>query len=110
MAGISNNTGIRRELTFLQQNLNKPHTGQHNLISSGKLIKEKIDIIALQEPAIYFLGETIVSRDWIPLYPSAHEKDPKKMRVISIISNKLPKESWEQPNFPPEDVVAIKIT
>ena len=32
------------------------------------------------------------------------------MRVISLTSNKLPKESWEQLNFPPEDVVAIKIT
>lgn len=78
MAGVSNNTGTRRKLTFLQQNPNKPHTGQHNPISSGKLIKEKIDIIAPQEPAIYFLGETTVSRDWIPLYPSEHEKDQRK--------------------------------
>ena len=74
MEGISNNRGTRRELTIWQQNLNKSHTGQHDLISSGKLVNTGIDIVALQEPSINFLGKTTASRDWIPLYPLITKK------------------------------------
>lgn len=110
MAKIGNNEDIHSELTIWQQNLNKSQTGQHDLISSGKLTSAGIDIAALQEPSINFLGRTIASRDWIPLYPSSHEKDPKKTRAITLISSKLPTENWEQLEFHSGDVVVIKIT
>lgn len=68
----------RRSLAIWQQNLNKSPACQHSLISSGRLAKYNIDIIALQEPSINFLSKTIASRDWIPLYPSTHDKHPEK--------------------------------
>ena len=110
MEGISNNRGTRRELTIWQQNLNKSHTGQHNLISSGKLVNTGIDIVALQEPSINFLGKMTASRDWIPLYPSTHEKEQKKTRAIMLISSKLPTKSWEQVEFASGNVTIIKIS
>lgn len=109
MVQIDNNEEMRSELTIWQQNLNRSHTGQHDLISSGKLINAGIDIVALQEPSINYLGMTIASRDWVPLYPSTHEKDQGKTRAVTLISSKLPTESWEQIEFPSEDVVVIKI-
>ena len=98
-----------RELTVWQQNLNKSQTGQHDLISSGKLISSGIDIIAIQEPSINVLGLTVTSRDWIPLYPLTHKKDQRKTQAITLINSKLPTESWEQLEFQSGDVVVVKI-
>lgn len=98
------------ELTIWQQNLNKPHTGQHDLISSGKLVDKHIDIVALQEPSINFLGKTITTRDWIPIYPSTHAKEQKKTRVITLMNSICPTENWEQLKFQSGDIVVVKIT
>ena len=68
----TNNEGTQRELTIWQQNLNKSQMGQHDLISSGKLVYANIDVVAIQEPAINFQDKTIASKDWIPVYPSTH--------------------------------------
>ena len=84
--------------------------GQHNLISSSKLAYAEIDIIALQEPTINFLGKTITVRDWIPIYPSMHEKEPGKTRSLMLINATLPTESWEQVEFPSRDITVLKIT
>ena len=75
----------RQELAIWQQNLNKSPNCQHGLLSSGRLAKHNIDIIALQEPAINFLNKTIAARDWVPLYPSTHEKQPEKTHSITLI-------------------------
>ena len=79
MALTTATRGIQSELTTWQQNLNKSQTGQHDLICSGKLAYANIDIVAIQEPAMNFLDKTIATRDWIPVYPSTHENEPKKM-------------------------------
>lgn len=91
--------GLNKELTVWQQNLNKSQTGQHDLISSSKLIKAGIDLVVLQEPSINFLGKTVASRDWIPVYPSTHEKEQRKTRAITLVSSKIPTENWEQLEF-----------
>ena len=39
-----------------------------------------------------------------------HEKNKKKMRAVTLISSKLPTESWEQIEFQSEDMVVIQIT
>jgi hypothetical protein len=90
--------------------LNRSQTGQHHLISSSKLTDAGIDIVALQEPAINFLGNMVASRDWIPLYPSTHEKDPKKTRAVILINSRIPTENWEQVDFHSSDMVIIKIS
>src|SRR6266404_2348214 len=84
-----------KRLTIWQQNLNKSPSCQHGLISSGRLAKHNIDIIALQEPSINFLNKTIATRDWIPLYPSTH--------------GDIQTDNWEQLKFPSGDVTALRI-
>jgi hypothetical protein len=99
----------RKALAIWQQNLNKSLNCQHDLISSGRLAKHNVDIIALQEPAINFLNKTIASRDWIPIYLSMHEKHPEKTRSVTLIRGDILTESWEQLDFPSGDVTAICI-
>jgi exonuclease III len=98
-----------KALAIWQQNLNKSLNCQHDLISSGRLAKHNVDIIALQEPAINFLNKTIASRDWIPIYLSMHEKHPEKTRSVTLIRGDILTESWEQLDFPSGDVTAICI-
>ena len=98
-----------KALAIWQQNLNKSPNCQHSLISSGRLAKHNIDIIALQEPSINFLDKTIASRDWVPLYPTTHEKQPKKTRSVTLIRSDLLTENWEQLDFPSGDVTALRI-
>ncbi len=98
------------ELTIWQQNLNKSHMGQHDLISSGKLAELNIDIIALQEPSINFLGKTITSRDWTLIYLSTHKKEPKKTHIVTLMRSNLPTESWEQVEFQSRDVTTVKLS
>lgn len=110
MERLGNNRGTQRELTIWQQNLNKSHTGQHDIISSSNLANTGIDIVALQESSIKFLGKTTASRDWILVYPSTHKKEQKKLRAVTLISSKLPTESWEQIDFTSQDVIVIKFS
>ena len=99
----------RRALAIWQQNLNKSPNCQHDLLSSGRLARHNIDIIALQEPSVNFLNKTIATRDWTPLYPSTHEKHPEKTRSITLIRSDLLTESWEQLDFPSGDVTALQV-
>jgi hypothetical protein len=54
----------KTNIKIWQHNVNKLHTCQHNLISSGKLTKWEIDVAALQEPAINGFRQTVASKDW----------------------------------------------
>src|ERR1700761_3115918 len=106
---IYNANEEHKALAIWQQNLNKSPTCQHTLISSGRLAKHNIDIIALQEPAINFLNKTIASRGWIPLYPTTHDKNPEKTRTVTLIRGDGLTESWEQLDFPSGDVTVLRI-
>ncbi len=106
---MHNTTKERSALAIWQQNLNKSPACQHGLLSSGRLVDRNIDIIALQEPSINFLNKTIATRDWIPIYPSTHEKQPEKTRSVTLIRGELLTESWEQLDFPSGDVTALRI-
>ena len=99
----------RKALAIWQQNLNKSPNCQHSLLSSGRMARHNIDIVALQEPSINFLHKTIATQDWIPLYPSTHEKCPEKTRSVTLIRGDLLTESWEQLDFPSGDVTAVRI-
>jgi endonuclease/exonuclease/phosphatase family metal-dependent hydrolase len=99
----------RKALTIWQQNLNKSPSCQHGLISSRRLARHNIDIIALQEPSINFLNKTIASRDWTPLYPSTHKKEPEKTCSVMLIRGDILTESWEQLKFPSRDVTALRV-
>ena len=104
---IGNNA--HNTLSIWQQNVNKSCTCQHALISSTVLAKQSIDIVALQEPPINPFGNTIASRDWIPVYPTTHTKEPSKTHSIFLIRNNILTENWKQVDFPSGDVTVIQI-
>lgn len=96
-------------LKIWQQNLNKSSTCQHDLISSGKLAKEGIDIIALQEPHINPFGNTVSARDWTTIFPTTHSKEPAKTRSIILIRSSMVTDTWSQIDIDSEDITAIEI-
>jgi hypothetical protein len=100
-------TKEHKALAIWQQNLNKSPTCQCRLLSSGRLTQCNIDIIALQEPSINFLNKTIASQEWVLLYPSTHEKQPKKTQSVILIQSDLLMENWEKIDFPSGDVTAL---
>jgi hypothetical protein len=63
---------LKEHIVVWQQNVNKSRICQHNLISNIELVSKGVSIIALQEPAIDDNRYTLVSRDWMPLYPTPH--------------------------------------
>lgn len=104
------NTNEDQLFSIWQQNVNKSSTCQHDLISSGKLLEDNIKLIALQEPAINFLGKTIASKDWIAIYPTNHNTNPAKSRSIILLRASLCTDNWTQIDFPSGDVTAVQLT
>jgi hypothetical protein len=86
----------RANIKIWQQNINKSPTSQHDLISSKYLIDIGANIVALQEPAINHFNKTIAAKDWIPIYPSTHSKQPDKTRSVILVSAMLASDSWQQ--------------
>ena len=97
-------------LKIWQQNVNKSKICQHDLISNARLVRENIDIIALQEPAINHLGGTITTKDWTVIYPTTHTAEPQRTRSITLIRSKIITDSWKQLDINTGDVTAIRIT
>ena len=110
MDSVNHEQGPHSEITIWQQNVNKLQTGQHDLISSGKLSYMGIDIVALQEPVMNFLCKEIAAKDWIPIYPSTHKKEPSKTRTLKLNSATLPTKNWEQVEFPSGNVTVLRMT
>ena len=97
------------KINIWQQNINKSPTSQHDLISGKSLIDLGANVIALQEPAINYLNKTIATKDWVPIYPSTHSKQPDKTRSVTLISAALTSDSWQQLDFPSGDVTVIQM-
>ncbi|KIK73141.1 hypothetical protein PAXRUDRAFT_46602, partial [Paxillus rubicundulus Ve08.2h10] len=69
------------------------------------------DIIALQEPSINTVRNTISTRHFHTVYPSTCYSAPDKAsRAITLISSALNTNSWSQLPFPSQDVVVIQLT
>ena len=99
----------KTNLKIWQHNVNKSRACQHDLISSGKLTRWEIDIVALQEPAINGFGQTVASKDWKSIYPSGHASNPEKTRSVILLRDNLLTDGWEQIDFPSGDVTAVRI-
>ena len=97
------------KLSIWQQNVNKSPTCQHDLLSSDKLIKENIDVLAIQEPALNFNNFTVASRDWTPVYPTTHGSNPRSTRSMLMIRAQISTDSWNQLDFDSGDVTAIQL-
>ena len=109
MALTTEARGMQSKLTIWQQNLNKSKTGQHDLISSGKVAYANINIVAIQEPAMNFLDKTIIARDWFPVYPSTHKERLKKTPSLILMNSSILTENWEHIEFKSGDVMVVKI-
>lgn len=96
-------------LRIWQQNINKSRICQHDLLSSARLIDRKIDIIALQEPAISDFAVTVASKDWRVIYPSTHNKNPSNTRSVILIRADIHTNSWSQIDFESGDVTVVKL-
>ncbi len=102
-------TNKEQYINIWQQNINKSPTCQHNLISSGKLLEAEINIVTLQEPAINYFDKTIVSRDWIVLYPTTHTENPAKTRSIILLQAAFCTDNWLQIDFPLGNVTVVQL-
>ena len=102
--------GLKSNISIWQQNVNKLPTCQHDLLSSNKLTHKNIDIVTLQEPSINAFNLSIASRDWIPIYPSIHTKNPEKTRVLMLMHSHLSMDNWCQLDFPSGDVTVVQLT
>jgi len=96
-------------ITVWQQNVNKLHSCQHNLISNNKLVNKGINLIALQEPAIDSNGYTLASRDWTPVYPTPHRSSEIPTRAVMLINASIRLDTWKQLDFPSSDIMVIQL-
>lgn len=118
MAGKTNNntdspppaTSNPPTLSIWQQNVNKSSSCQHDLISSARLARQGIDLVALQEPSINNFGTTVASREWIPIYPSTHSNVPHKTRSIFLLRSNILTDQWRQIDFPSSDVTVVQFS
>jgi hypothetical protein len=106
---MSDTTNATRNGNFniWQQNMNKSRVCQHDLISSAKLARKGIDIVALQEPAINNFGNTIASREWIMVYPTMHGSEPLKTHSLMLVRSNILTKNWKQVDFPSGDVTIV---
>ncbi|THU83903.1 hypothetical protein K435DRAFT_602470, partial [Dendrothele bispora CBS 962.96] len=71
---------------------------------------KKYDIIAIQEPAIDYFGNTKSTNGFITIYPPKHRDNPKKTRSVILVNRHLPTSSWTSLPVPHQDITAIQIT
>ncbi|KAG1787677.1 uncharacterized protein HD556DRAFT_1246524, partial [Suillus plorans] len=80
---------------------------QHSLLNSP--IAREWDIIALQEPHINSMKNTISPTYFHAVYPTTRFSAPNlKSRAVTLISKSLETNSWQQFAFPSPDVVVIQ--
>jgi len=96
-------------LKIWQQNINKSSACQHDLISNDRLIRDGIDIIALQEPSINQFGGIVNAREWTAVYPTTHTAEPHKTHSLLLICTNLLTNKWEQINMKSGDMTVIKV-
>ncbi|KAH9988496.1 hypothetical protein BJV77DRAFT_949499 [Russula vinacea] len=94
-------------LKIWQQNVNKSWTCQHDLISSGRLAYEGIDIVALREPKINKFGGAVTAREWTVVYPSTHALDPTKTHSIILIRADIITDNWLQIDINSGDITVV---
>ncbi len=97
-------------LSIWQQNVNKSPSCQHNILSNNHLIREGINVIALQEPALSGGGLTISLRDWVSVYPMNHTSALLKTRSLTLIRANTSTKNWSQLDFPSSNITVTQIT
>ena len=97
------------QINVWQQNLNKSHIVQDDLINSD--IQRTCDILVLQEPYIDAYRNTKATRDWRVVYPSSHLSNPAPLRVVILVSSRIDTNQWAQLYIPGSwDLLVIQVT
>lgn len=95
-------------LQVWQQNLNNSLIAQHSLLNGP--IAHKWNIIALQEPHINSMKNTISSPFFHTIYLSTRLSSPEsKSQAVMLVSKSLDTDSWQQIPFPSPDIVIIQL-
>ena len=99
-------------LKIWQQNVYKSPICQHDIISSSKLAREGIDIVALQEPELYNFEEgnpegTVTSKEWTTIFPSTHATNSDKTRSLIPIRADIVTDDWSQIDINLGDITAV---
>ncbi|KAF5369381.1 hypothetical protein D9758_002542 [Tetrapyrgos nigripes] len=102
-ANRNNNDTLR----ILQLNVNNSATGQLALVNGHA---KDYHLIALQEPAIDFLGNTKSAYGLRLIYPPKHRDDPKRTRSVILVNRNILTGVWTTLPINNPDVTAIQIT
>src|SRR5215469_6587668 len=97
----------RMRIRIWQQNLNKSLIAQLDMLNM--LDPAEIDIIALQEPHIDFLGNSRANPHWTPIYPCKHRDDPHKTRSIMLVNRRISTNAWTHIPLDSPDLTAIRM-
>ncbi|KAG1805297.1 uncharacterized protein BJ212DRAFT_1283778, partial [Suillus subaureus] len=90
-----------------QQNLNASLLAQHSLLNSS--IAHNWDIVALQEPHINTLKNTISSPYFHTIYLTTHFSSLNLTScTVTLVSKAFNTNSWQQIAFPSPDIVMIQ--
>jgi hypothetical protein len=95
-----------KKMSIWQQNLDRGLENQHDLINS--LLAGTHHFAALQEP---YIGPGVWTRadgQWRVLYPTMHEEEGVRTRVVTLVNVSLPTDSWSQMRFDSPDAVALE--
>ncbi|KAF8076829.1 hypothetical protein FPV67DRAFT_1407513, partial [Lyophyllum atratum] len=99
--------GRRKTLTIWQQNLNKSLDAQLDMLNS---LRDRHDIICIQEPHFDFNKQSRATQKWIPVYPKGHDPDhPERTRALILVNRNIATGSWTRLEVDSADVAAIRI-
>ena len=106
---MSNNiTDNTTRIRIWQQNLNTSPIAQHSLLNSP--IAHDWDIIAIQEPHINPMKNTISSSHFHAVYPTTRFTSPHlTSRAVTLVNKSLNMNAWQQIPFPSPDVIIIQL-
>jgi len=97
-----------KRLRIWQQNLNKSDKAQFDLINLP--VHKDWDLLLLQEPYIYKLGNTKVTSKWHTIYPSSHLTNSSTNRSVILVNTALDTNTWAQVPFEgTNDVMALRL-
>ena len=102
------NTDNATRIRIWQQNLNTSPIAQHSLLNGP--IANDWDILAIQEPHINPMKNTISSSHFHAVYPTTRFTSPHLIsRAVTLVNKSLNTNAWQQIPFPSPDVVIIQL-
>src|SRR5271154_1301098 len=90
-----------------QQNTRRSLDAQLALLNS---LRNKFDIVCIQEPHFDFQNLSRATRVWHSIYPTTPPGAVERPRVLTLIHERISTNSWTQIPVNSPDIVAFKIS